>query len=78
MKLKIREGRNPKTGKPVTIISDIKHNPRVIEELASSLKSKCGTGGNVEGKKIILQGSQTQKVIPILKKEGFDTASDGS
>lgn len=74
MKLKIREGRNPKTGKPVTIISDIKHNPQVIEDLASKLKSKCGTGGNVEGKKIILQGSHTDKVVPILKNEGFDPA----
>lgn len=72
MKLNIREGRNPKTGKPVTIISGIQHNPQVIEDLASSLKSKCGTGGNVEGKKIILQGSQSQKIIPILKKKGFE------
>lgn len=72
MKLKIQEGRNPGTGKPVTVISDIKHNPQVIEDLASMLKSKCGTGGHTEGKKIILQGSHTDKVTSILEKEGFE------
>jgi translation initiation factor 1 len=71
MNLKIKEGRNPKTGKPITIISDIKHNPQVIEKLASNLKSKCGTGGHIDGKKIILNGSQIDKAISILEKEGF-------
>lgn len=72
MKLKITEGRNPKTGKPITIISDIKHNPQVIDNLASKLKSQCGAGGHVEKKKIIIQGSHTDKVQSILEKEGFE------
>ncbi len=69
--LKIKEARNPKTGKPVTVISGIEHNPQVIENLASKLKSRCGTGGHIDKKSIILQGSQTEKVKSILKKEGF-------
>ncbi len=72
MKLKIKEGRNPKTGNPITTISEIKHNPQVIKDLASKLKSACGTGGHVDGKKIILQGSQTQKAVSVLKEEGFE------
>ncbi|MEX0994525.1 MAG: translation initiation factor [Balneolaceae bacterium] len=72
MKLKITEGRNPKTGKPITIISDIKHNPQVIEDLASKIKSQCGAGGHVEGKKIIIQGSHSDKIQSILDKEGFE------
>jgi translation initiation factor 1 (eIF-1/SUI1) len=72
MKLEIKEGRNPKTGKPTTIISGIKHNPQVIDDLAYSLKSSCGTGGHIEGKKIILNGSQKKKVRDILEKEGFE------
>ena len=71
MNLKIKEGRNPKNGKAVTIISEIRHNPQVIEKLASGLKSKCGTGGYVDGKKIVLNGSQIDKAIMILEKEGF-------
>ncbi|MCC5906544.1 MAG: translation initiation factor [Balneolaceae bacterium] len=71
MIVKIREQRNPKTGNPVTVISDIKHNPQVIENLAKKLKSACGAGGFVDGKTITVQGSHTDRIKPILKKEGF-------
>jgi translation initiation factor 1 (eIF-1/SUI1) len=73
LKLTISEKKNPKTRKPITVISGILHNPQVIEKLARKLKSSCGTGGHVEAKSIILQGSHTQKVKDILEKEGFDT-----
>jgi len=75
MKVNIREARNPKTGKPVTIISDIRHNPQVIEKLASRLKSACGTGGHISGKEIHLNGSRSKTVIPILRKEGFEVTN---
>jgi translation initiation factor 1 (eIF-1/SUI1) len=70
--LKIQEKRNPRTGNPITVISDIKHNPQVIEKLESKLKSACGAGGFVQGKTITIQGSHTQKVKNILEKEGFE------
>lgn len=72
MKLKIKQERNPKTGKAITVISDIKHNPQVIEKLASKLKSGCGAGGHVEGKSIIIQGAKTDQARKILQKEGFE------
>jgi translation initiation factor 1 (eIF-1/SUI1) len=71
LKINIREQRNPKTGKPETVISDIKHNPQVIEKLASKLKSSCGAGGYVDKKSIIIQGSHSQNVKKILENEGF-------
>ncbi|MGF1671222.1 MAG: translation initiation factor [Balneolaceae bacterium] len=71
MKVSIEEKRNPRTGNPVTIISDIKHNPQVIENLAKKLKSSCGAGGHVEGKTITLQGSHTDTVKKILAKDGY-------
>lgn len=72
MKTKITEKRNPKTGKPITVVSGINHNPQVIEKLAKKLKSSCGAGGHVEGKSITIQGAHTQKVEAILQKEGID------
>lgn len=72
MKLKIREERNPRTGNPMTVISDIKHNPQHIEKLAKKLKSSCGAGGHVEGKSIYIQGSHVDKAKKILRKEGFE------
>jgi translation initiation factor 1 len=71
MIVKIREERNPRTGNPVTVISDIKHNPQVIEKLAKKLKSACGAGGFIDGKTITVQGSHIDKIKPILEKEGF-------
>lgn len=72
MTLKIYEERNPRTGNPMTVVSNIKHNPQVIEKLATKLKSSCGAGGHVEGKSITIQGSHSDKVKKILNKEGFD------
>jgi len=72
MKVKLKEGRNPRTGKPITIISEIKHNPQVIEDLASTLKSRCGTGGHVDGKSIILQGSHLEQTARELEKQGYE------
>jgi len=71
MKVTIQEKRNPKTGKPTTVISGITHNPQVIEKLEKKLKSSCGAGGFVDGKTIIIQGSHTEKIKGILEKEGY-------
>lgn len=71
MKVKITEQKNPKTGKPTTVITGITHNPQVIEKLEKKLKSNCGAGGYTEGKTIIIQGDHTQKVQKILEKEGY-------
>lgn len=72
MTLKIHEERNPRTGNPVTVVSNIKHNPQVIDNLATKLKSSCGAGGHVEGKSISIQGSHSEKIKKILQKEGYN------
>lgn len=59
----------------MTVVAGIIHNPQVIEKLSRKLKSSCGTGGHVEGKSIILQGSHVQKVKDLLEKEGFDIST---
>jgi len=74
MKVKISEERNPRTGKPTTVVSGITHNPQVIEKLEKKLKSNCGAGGYTEGKTIIIQGSHTEKVKSILEKDGYDVS----
>lgn len=71
MKVKITEQKNPKTGKPMTVISGLTHNPQVIEKLEKKLKSNCGAGGHVEGKTIFIQGAHTEKVKTIMEKEGY-------
>ncbi len=75
MKLTLKEERNPKTGKPVTVVSGLTHNPQVIEKLEKKLKSICGAGGYIEKKTIYIQGSHSSRIKKILEKEGFHVAA---
>lgn len=72
MKVNVSEKRNPKTGNPITVISNIKHNPQVIDDLATKLKKSCGAGGFVKAKTITVHGSHTDKIKSILEKDGYD------
>jgi len=60
-----------KSGKPVSIIRGIKHNPQYLKDLASELKKSCGVGGNYKEGEIIIQGDRRDQIIEILKKKGF-------
>ena len=72
MSIKIRKETGGRRGKTVTVISNIKHNPQVIEELEKKLKKHCGAGGTSYAKTIEIQGAHVDKVRAFLKKEGFD------
>ncbi|MDX1617479.1 MAG: translation initiation factor [Balneolaceae bacterium] len=72
MAVNITLDRSGRRGKTVTVISNIQHNPRVIEELESKLKQHCGAGGTSYAKTIEIQGDQVDKVKKFLEKEGFD------
>jgi len=72
LKVTIQVKRNPRTGKPVTVISGILHNPQVIKQLEAKLKKSCGAGGYSEGKTINLNGDHKLKAEDLLTKEGFE------
>ena len=72
MAVQVKLDRSGRRGKEVTMITNIQHNPQVIEELESKLKQHCGAGGTSYAKTIEIQGNQVEKVKKFLKKEGFD------
>lgn len=72
MAIHVKIDRSGRRGKTVTMLTNIQHNPQVIEDLEKTLKQKCGSGGTSYGKTIEIQGDHVQKVKKILEKEGFD------
>ena len=61
-----------RAGKPVVILKGfINLNRRDLKLLAKSIQSKLGIGGSVKNDTIILQGDKRNKLIEILKEEGF-------
>lgn len=61
-----------RAGKPVLILKGfVNFNRKDLKLLAKSIQSKLGIGGSVKNDTIILQGDKRNKLIEILKEEGF-------
>ena len=61
-----------RAGKPVVILKGfVNLNRKDLKLLAKSIQIKLGIGGSVKNDTIILQGDKRNKLIEILKEEGF-------
>ena len=58
-------------GKTVTLVKGFVGSDKDINALCKLLKQKCGVGGSVKDGEIIIQGDHRQRLVEILKKEGF-------
>jgi len=80
-KLRLSMERAGRGGKTVTLVKGFVGTDDDINSLCKLLKQKCGVGGSVkEGEpkvdgrresQIIIQGDHRQRLIEILKKEGY-------
>ena len=70
-KLRLNMERAGRGGKTVTLVKGFVGSDKDINALCKLLKQKCGVGGSVKDGEIIIQGDHRQRLVEILKKEGF-------
>ncbi len=70
-KLRVMIDRKQRKGKEVTLVTGFIGTADDLKDLGKLLKSKCGVGGSAKDGEIIVQGNNKQKVIDLLKKEGY-------
>jgi len=70
-KLRVMIDRKKRKGKEVTLVTGFEGSEDDMKALGKMLKSKCGVGGSAKDGEIIIQGNNKQKIIDLLKKEGY-------
>ena len=70
-KLRVSIEKKGRGGKTVTLITGFIGSEDDLKELGRILKTKCGVGGSAKDGEIIIQGDFKQRVIELLKAEGY-------
>ena len=70
-KLRVNIEKKGRSGKTVTLINGFIGTENDLKELGRLLKSKCGVGGSAKDGEILIQGEFKQRVIELLKAEGY-------
>lgn len=70
-KLRLNMERAGRGGKTVTLVKGFIGAEEDINALCKLLKQRCGVGGTVKDGDIIIQGDHQQRLIEILKGDGY-------
>ncbi len=70
-KLRVSIEKNGRGGKTVTLVKGFIGTDDDLKELGKLLKGNCGVGGSVKDGEILVQGEFKQRIIDLLKAEGY-------
>ena len=71
LELRLSMERAGRGGKTVTLVRGFIGSTDDLQSLCKLLKQKCGVGGSAKDGEIIIQGDHRQRLVEILKKEGY-------
>ena len=69
--LRVSLDKKSRGGKQVTLVDGFVGAEEDLKALGKMLKSKCGVGGSAKDGEILVQGDLREKVLQILKNEGY-------
>lgn len=75
--LKVGRETAHRRGKGVTTVFDTPFNEQALQELAATLKHRCGSGGTVKNGRIEIQGDQRERIVAELEKLGYKVKRAG-
>ena len=70
-RLRVRIEKNGRGGKTVTIVAGFVGSEADLKELGKWLKGRLGVGGSAKDGEVMVQGDFKQRVIDLLKAEGY-------
>ncbi|MEJ2052242.1 MAG: translation initiation factor, partial [Calditrichota bacterium] len=75
--IRIRREVKGRGGKTVTTVSGVPGSQETLKELAAQLKRRCGTGGAVKDRIIIIQGDHRETLLKYFKENGYQVKLAG-